>query len=426
MANVLNYLRRLAGLNRNAKLYLLSTALNGLGLSLFVLLYNLYILSLGFHEDMIGFVTLLASFVAVIAALPMGWVANRLGYKLAQIVGVGGSALSVVFPLVLPTRDGFILCELLWGVTFTLMVIVSGPYMTENSSEEDRPYLFSIQFVLTMATMFMGTLFGGELPRLFGVWFNVGAESPAAYQGALWVGTGLLFVSALPLVFLKATRHSHAHTGRPRLAVREPRKVARLLLPTLIGAAGGGMFIPFVNVLWKVSFHMNDATIGQILAVSALLVTVMSMFAPPLTRRWGLVRVMVVSQVLSVVGLLAFGFSPWWMVALVAYLGRDALVNLSRPLNVQFQMEHSLVEERAAVSSLSTMFFNLAWGLGSWVSGIWQTEGQFALMFGVCAGFYLGSALLLQTLFGNERKPEPELKPEAATPRVVTMGVPAE
>ncbi len=186
------------------------------------------------------------------------------------------------------------------------------------------------------------------------------------------------------------------------------------------------MFVPFVNVLWKVSFKMNDATVGQILAVSALLVTVLGMFAPTLSRRWGLVRVMVVTQVLSVAGLLAFGFSPWLMFALVGYLGRDVLMNLSRPLNAQFQMEHSTVEERAAVSSLSTMLFNLSWGLGSWVSGIWQTEGRFALVFGVCAAFYLGSALLLQVLFGRTRVPVTEHAPATVAPHTVAAGAPAE
>ncbi len=425
MTKLLNYLRRLYGFNRNAKLFLASTLLNGLGISLLVLLYNLYILSLGFRQDMVGLVTLTACLVAVISSLPMAWVANRLGYKTAQILGVAGSALSIAVPLVSPTAEALILTELIWGVAFTLVTIVGAPFMSENSSEEERPYLFSFQFVLLTLTACIGSLFGGGLPRLFGMWWHIGAESPAAYQGALAVGVGLMSASALPLFFLEAPRGHHAHTARPRLTVRDRMKVARLLLPSLLGALGGGMFVPFVNVFWKVAHNLNDATIGQIFALSALVMTGVGLVAPMLSRRWGIVRVMVVTQLLSVVGLLLFGFSPWFILALVGFLGRDVLMNLSRPLFGQFQMEETAVEERAAVSSLSTMAFNLSWGAGSWISGVWQTQGQFALVFLASAAFFLAAVGSLQGLFGNDRLPEESPEPSPAS-RPIAFGPAAE
>jgi MFS family permease len=425
MNNVINYLGRVRGFNRNAKLFLVSTFLNGLGISLLVLLYNLYILSLGFRQDMIGLVTLVACLAAVAASLPMAWAATRLGYKAAQILGITGAALSIGLALVLPTGEALIVSELIWGVTFTLMLIVGAPFMSENSSEVDRPYLFSIQFVLLMLTAFIGSLFGGELPRLFGAFLKVGTESPEAYQGALAVAVALMFASAVPMFFLGAPKGRHAHTVRPRLAVKDRIKVMRLLLPTLLSAAGAGMFVPFVNVFWRLSHNLDDATIGQIFAVSALLMTGLGLFAPVLSRRWGMVRVMVVTQFLSVVGLLLFGFSPWFTLALFGYLGRDVLMNLSRPLSMQFQMEVSDIDERAAVSSLSTMVFNLSWGVGSWVSGMWQSQGQFELVFAVSAVFFLAAAGSLHVLFGQTQRPEPA--PEVGlTNQAVAIGSPAE
>ncbi|MGB8646253.1 MAG: MFS transporter [Anaerolineae bacterium] len=402
MTTVMNYLRQIYTFNRNAKLFLLSTLLNGLGLSLFVLLYNLYILSLGFHEDMIGTLTAIASMVAVVAAVPVGWVASRMGYKSAQILGIVGSAISVIFPLIWPTAEAFILCELIWGIAFTMVVIVGSPFITESSTEEERPYLFSLQFVLSMLTLFVGCLVGGQLPSLFGSWVQTNGVTPLAYQGALWIGTALLFASALPVLFMDTPRRHAVRTIRPRFKVRSPQKVMQVLLPGIIGAVGGGMFIPFVTVFWRVLHHLDDGAIGQIMAVSGLGMTIVGVVAPALSKRWGLVRVNVVSVALSGIALMLFGFSPMLMVALVAYLGRDALVNLSRPLSQQFQMDRSPAEERAAVSSLYTMGFNVAWGIGSWVSGLWQTNGQFGLVFLVSTAFYLVSALLWQWLFGRD------------------------
>lgn len=401
MKNISNYLGRLRGFNRNAKLFLLSTFLNGLAISLLVLLYNLYILSLGFQQDMIGLVTLVASLTAVAASIPMAWAAHRLGYKAAQALGLAGAAVSIGLALVFPSAEALIATELIWGVAFTLTIIVGAPFMSENSSTEERPYLFSIQYVLLTITMFIGSLVGGELPRLFGDILKVDPTSPGAYQGALSVAVALMFASALPLLFLNSGKGRHGHTVRPRWAVHSRSQVVRLILPGLLSAAGGGMFVPFVNVFWRLSHNLDDATIGQIFAFSALLMTALGLFAPVMSKKWGIVRVMVVSQVLSIVGLLLFGFTPWFMIALVGYLGRDVLMNLSRPLLMQFQMDESSAEERAAVSSLSTMVFNLFWGIGSWVSGLWQTQGQLALVFGVSAFFFLASAGSLQILFGH-------------------------
>jgi len=129
------------------------------------------------------------------------------------------------------------------------------------------------------------------------------------------------------------------------------------------------------------------------------------------TRRCGLVRVLSITRVFAGVGLLVFGFSPWFMLALVGFLGRDILMNLSRPLTDQFQMEQTAVEERAVVSALSVMVFNLAWAATSWISGIWQTQGNFAWVFVASGGFYLLSVWLLHIFFGNA----PASKSEIAT-----------
>jgi predicted MFS family arabinose efflux permease len=263
------------------------------------------------------------------------------------------------------------------------------------------------------------------LPRLFADRLGVGVQSPEAYQGALAVAVGLLLASALPNMFLRLPTGRRAQAARARLAVREPRKVIKLLIPTVAGALAGGMFAPFVNVFWRVSYRFDDQSIGQIFAASALIITGLGMCAPALSRRWGAVRVMVVTQAVAVGGLVLFGFSPWLALALAGYLGRDVLTNLSRPLSAQFLMDQSAVEERATVSALSTMGFNLAWGVGSWASGIWQTQGQFNLVYGLSAGIFMASAWLLQWLFGSgQSAPAPSTGP-AAVPSIA-VGMPAE
>ncbi len=400
----MEYINMALGLNRNARLFLAHTILSGLAIALLALLYNLYILSLGFKEDMIGNVTLLACTVSVIAALPLGFVLNQLGYKRAFLFAIVMTAFSMILPLVFPTGAALLVCELFWGIGFTLLIIAGGPFMTENSTAEQRAHLFSLQFVLTTLTAFVGNLLGGELPRWFAGVFRVSAESPQAYQGALAVSAALMLASAIPLFWVRRAAQKQPSAVRPRLTIHHRARAAKLLTPYIIGAFGAGMFVPFANVLWRTTQNVSDVTIGNIFALSALVMAVFGMLSPLLARRFGGVRVMVVAQGSAVIGLLAFGSSPIFGIALAGYLMRDVLMNLTRPLYSQFMMDASEPMERAAVSCLATMGFNLAWGVSSWISGVWQTENNLAWVFVASAGFYLASTFALQWFFGKQSK----------------------
>lgn len=409
MSNLFQYIRLVRGLDHNARVFLVHTALAGLAIALLSLIYNLYIASLGFKQDMIGTVTLVACFVAVVAALPLGFVLNRLGYKRAFVFAILLTAFSMVLPLVFPTAEALVACEIFWGVGFTLLIIAGGPFMTENSTHEQRAHFFSIQFVVTTLTAFIGNGLGGEMPRWFGNLLGVGAESPQAYQGALAVSAVLMLASALPFLLIRKNPTKPAHAVRPRLQLANRAQATKLLIPFIIGAFGAGMFVPFSNVLWKTTQNVSDATIGIIFALSALAMAVFGMTSPMLTTRFGEVRVMVLAQGLGVIGLLIFGFSPIFGIALMGYLTRDVLMNMTRPLYNQFMMDRSQPMERAAISALATMGFNLAWGVSSWVSGVWQTENQLVWVFLASAGFFLASTIALHLFFATpHQKPHPE------------------
>ncbi|MBI4672319.1 MAG: MFS transporter [Chloroflexi bacterium] len=402
MRNLMAYLESARGMNRNAHLFLAHTLLSGSSIALLALLYNLYITSLGYKQDMIGTVTLVACTVGVVAALPAGYALNRLGYKRALIVAVLLTGFSMVLPLMFPVSAVLIGCELFWGIGFTLLIIAGAPFMTENSTETQRAPLFSLQFVLTMLTAFVGNLVGGALPRWFGGWLGAGAESAQAYQGALYVGAALMFLSAVPFIFVRQNRpDKNAHPARPRLRIEHPVAVTKLLAPYIIGGVGAGMFVPFANVLWKTTQNVSDATIGSIFALSALVMVGAGMFAPMLSQRFGQVRVMVVFQSAAVIGLFAFGAAPFLGIALLGYLTRDVLTNLVRPIFGQFMMDHSAPAERAAVSALATMGFNFAWGVSSWVSGVWQSENQLLWVYVASAGFSVLAIGAMQYFFGG-------------------------
>jgi len=62
----------------NARLYLVNVIISGISLGVFRLLFNFYILSLGFNEVLIGRLITTSSLTALIVALPMGYLSGQL------------------------------------------------------------------------------------------------------------------------------------------------------------------------------------------------------------------------------------------------------------------------------------------------------------------------------------------------------------
>ena len=75
------YVGKLRLFRRNARLYILNTILGGVAFGIFRLLFNFYILSLGYDEAMLGQLLTVSSLVALIGALPAGYLSDRLGRK---------------------------------------------------------------------------------------------------------------------------------------------------------------------------------------------------------------------------------------------------------------------------------------------------------------------------------------------------------
>jgi MFS family permease len=406
MSSIIRQLSHLRELNRNARLFLLHTLIFNVGLSIVVLLYNLYILSLHFQQDTIGLVTLIAAFTGVVASIPAGVLMRVLGWQRALFISILGTAVSIAVSLLLPTLEGFILTELIWGFFFGMLVLIGGPFMTENSGPAQRDLIFSVQFALQMVAFMLGNFFGGRLVIMLAGLLDIGNEAPGAYAGALWISTALTIASMLPFFFIEkraGESHEHVVTLSPFGSIRRWRPVAQLSLIMLLAGAAGGLFLPFVNVIWKLSYGLNDDAIGALFAFSALIISLITFVAPVMTARWSRVRVIVVAQFISIPAQLVFGLSGVFAVGLVAFLLRDAVYNMARPLMAALQMDRVEANERATLASIIAVVWNLAWGAASWVSGLWQVSGQLSLVFIVAAIFQFASTLALFLFFDKMR-----------------------
>ena len=65
----IHYLRQIQGFSRNARLYLLAAFIRGIQFGIFRLIFNLYIVSLGYRQDFLGLLRALDPLVMLLASL---------------------------------------------------------------------------------------------------------------------------------------------------------------------------------------------------------------------------------------------------------------------------------------------------------------------------------------------------------------------
>ena len=95
---LIEYARQFGRFQRNARLYLISNALSGVSVGILLVLYNLYLVALGYGTDFIGVILLLGTLGAGLAIFPAGWCVDRFGGKAILIwssllIGVAGIGL---------------------------------------------------------------------------------------------------------------------------------------------------------------------------------------------------------------------------------------------------------------------------------------------------------------------------------------------
>ncbi len=379
-----DYARRVRAFRPNARWYLMSVVITGAAMGVVRLLFNFYLVGLGYDKALVGRLITTSSFAALLAALPMGYLADRLGRKTSLLLGTAFISGSVVGMALWPTVTVLYGLNALSGVAQSLLGVTMAPFLMENSGEEERTYLFSFSSGLQMASAFVGNAVGGYLPGWLAAGLGWASQDPRAYGAALLV-VGLFSALALwPLSRLHLPplrREERAWFAPFQYAARQPRLLGRLILPMLLTSIGAGLVMPFMNLFFREVHHQPDPVIGALFAWGSLAMGVGLLIAPPLAERWGRIPLVVLTQGLSIPFLVVLGFAPWFWLSAVAYYIRLALMNMSGPVYQAFVMEHVEPESRATVSSLVSLSWNFGWAFSPMISGWLQERYGFALPF---------------------------------------------
>jgi MFS family permease len=156
-----------------------------------------------------------------------------------------------------------------------------------------------------------------------------------------------------------------------------------------------------MNLFFKEAYPISDKTLGLLFSVSAVITGVATLASPLLADRWGRIRALVFTQLASIPFLLLIGFSGMFWVSGIAFWVRAALMNMGNPLYSAFAMEQVVERERATVSGLLGMSWNIGWTIGPYVSGYMQANPNigFKPIFVITCTLYVVASIVEKVYF---------------------------
>ena len=377
------YWKRVASFRRNARLYLFSVLLTGVTMGVFRLLFNFYVLSLGFDEALLGRLISTSQLTALLLSLPMGYLVDLMGRKAALISRSVLLSIAIGTMSIWPTVGVFYGMNALFGAVRSLNAVTMAPFLMENSGKEERTYLFSLSSGLQMGSIFVGNWLGGYLPSWIGRWQSVAPTSAPAYGGTLLGVSAIALLGLIPLAMLRPvrvdrTQDEEVSSFAPiKYALEQPGLLGRLLLPSLLISIGAGLFMPFMNVFFRVVHHQSDQVIGTLFAWGSLAMGIGLVIAPPLADRLGKIKLVFLTQGLSIPFMGLLGFSPVFALSTSAYYVRLVLMNMSNPIYQTFVMEQVGPEGRATVASLVSIVWSFGRAFSPTISGTLQVRYGF-------------------------------------------------
>jgi MFS family permease len=397
-----DYVKALMRSSLNARVYLVFTFLLSLYIGISNVIFNLYIVKLGYNEQSLGLLISASLIATGLFAFPAAQCCDRMGSKMCLVTSGLLTAVSLYLLYTVTSMELLLVLSILNGVFATIPTVIGVPFLMENSTPDDRLHLFSVNFgVFVIATM-IGTALGGYLPGLSSMFFTIPPVSLDAYRYTLMVSLAVAALSVVPLIFIREKKRScpvRTNLGSFLRKLAESKTVRQLvLISTLIGA-GAGLIVPFFNVYFNKILQAGPGDIGLIFSLAQGSMIVGAIAVPYMATRIGRVKTVSLTYLISIPFLIVLALTTNLYLAGGAYILRMLFMNMSSPVSNSFSMEIVGSDEMASVSSLTNTANCFAIAGGSFVAGLLMTYGIYTMPYLVACGFYILTAVLYFKFF---------------------------
>ncbi len=354
--------------SRDVRLYLMANALFGFVLfgGIYPLLYNLYLLRLGYNTQFVGLANATGALCFALSSLPSGMLGGRWGSRLTMVVGicvsvVGFGLLSQAELISSGTRDYFILITYSLGVMGIALFIVNGtPYLMGITSTVERDPVFAMQAALMPFSGFVGSMLGGIVPDYLADVLDVSLAEPVVYRYTLFIGVLCLIPAIFALLATQDARvgrkrEAGDNSGVPNAPALPLAAIVITALISVLHVAGEAAARTFFNVYMDKGLNISLSLISVQLAAGQLLAVPSALSLPFFSARFGIRRTVVLVTVVTALFLFFMALVSNWLVAGLCLMGIMAMASLRRSAFAIFHQELVPVRWRTAMSGATAM-----------------------------------------------------------------------
>jgi len=126
-----------------------------------------------------------------------------------------------------------------------------------------------------------------------------------------------------------------------------------------------------------------------------------NLFGPEVSKRLGLVRGVVVTQLASVPFMVVLALSTFFPFVAAAFFLRGGLMNMNQPLSSHFAMEVVPPRDHAVTNSLLSLSWFLAWSVSAEVGGHLIERKGYSEPLLIAAALYVLASALYWIFFRN-------------------------
>jgi predicted MFS family arabinose efflux permease len=364
------------------------------GMFVFVFLYNLYLLQLGFRENFIGVVSGVMTAGTLAGSIPAALAAERFGIRRTLMASFALTAGISALRAYLTAPPALLALAAAAGLVSSAWPVALAPLVASVTTPKNRPVGFSLVCSSGIAIGILGGLAAGNLPAWFSGLRGI-SSIVASYRAALFAGCAIVMLAVWPL---SRIRTAAAPPREQRKLYRPSPLVTRFLVAMLVWSLGTGFFNPFTNVFFAQHIHLPVRQIGLVFSWGQFAQVGAVLLAPVVFRRFGVARGisgMEFATAIALLGLAAVRGPMWAALGYVAFMMAQYM---SEPGMFTFLMEGVPEAQRSSASALNMLALFAGQAVAAAISGGLIARFGYPAVLAAAAVICAAAALLFRGL----------------------------
>jgi len=402
----LGYIGKVRLFGRDARLYIASSSVASLSFGMSSVIFNLYLQEAHLTEDFIGFFLSISMFATAGIAFIAGSITDRMSRKRVILLANVVSFLALLIQYTFLDSTFLLLSQVFFGLSIAFTQVSWSPFITEISTDTERAHLFAFSSGLSMLAFLVGNLMGGYLPGIVSSVLGLGSSGSLLfpYRVVLWLSLIPNLVGILLIVPMTRDTPTYSEVRMSLSNVHNWGFIVKFAASVSVVGLGAGVIVLYFNLFFANEFSAGSDVVGLIFAINMVVLSAGNFLSPAIADRIGKVRTVVLTEALSIPFLLIIWWAPSIELAVLGFVMRSAMMNMSGPVSTAFFMEGLNKEERATAVGVVHTGDSFVRGVAANIGGWLLAAGFYRLPYLLVSGLYVVAVVLFYAFFRNKEE----------------------